>query len=176
MARRVFAGRPVVRAQRRKTLWLEWDIQTDFTVLAFNTKLLNTGLNAAALAFRPFTIVRVISDLFVGSDQVAAIEFPFGAVGVTVVTDEAVAAGAASIPGPYTNSSSDWLFHEYFAADVRFISGAGTEFNTLRHQHSDQKAMRKVDVGSDMITVVENTSSADGLAFIWSLRILIKLN
>ncbi len=45
-------------------------------------------------------------------DQITASEFVVGAFGMLVVSEDAFAAGAASIPGPFTDAGSDlWMVH-----------------------------------------------------------------
>ena len=70
MARRV-----VVRGGgvRRQTLWLGLGMNSVTMTAAGGT--LTHSLNAAALALRPFTIVRTIIAYQLQSDQAAAIEF-----------------------------------------------------------------------------------------------------
>ncbi len=111
-------------------------------------------------------------DLWVRSDQVAALESPFGAVGVAVVSDEASALGITALPQPYQNQDSGlWFVHQFWA-----VSQGADARVTFNHFSIDSKAMRKVDVGQDIVELVENASGADGVQFIWSSRMLIKTN
>ena len=55
--------------------------------------------------------------IMVGSDQVAVVEQQIGALGFIVVSDLAIAAGAASIPSPGFNGSDDgWFVWQAFLA------------------------------------------------------------
>ncbi len=56
------------------------------------------------------TVRRTIGNIWVVSDQAAADEVQVGAFGCIVVTDLAAAAGAASIPGPFTDANDDGWF------------------------------------------------------------------
>ncbi len=108
MAQRHFQNAPRSRgAPRRKSLWLDFaSIFVDRAALAAASVSLVSSLNAAALALRPFTIVRTRGLLIVQSDQVAATEQPFGALGLSVVTDQASAIGISAVPTPITDAGS----------------------------------------------------------------------
>ena len=72
------------------------------------------------------TIVRVRGLLSVGVQAFTAdIEFQ-GAFGIGLVSDQAFAAGAASIPGPWTDPDwSGWLVWMAWDGRFEFITGAG---------------------------------------------------
>ena len=56
------------------------------------------------------TALRVVGMLSVASDQTAVSEHIVGALGLIRVSDTALAAGAASIPGPITDAGDDGWF------------------------------------------------------------------
>ena len=163
--------RPVRRVSvKRQSLWLALDFAED-TITGATATLIAT-LNAAALALRPFTIVRSHLSFYLKSDQAAANESQTVAFGLTVVTDQAIAAGIASIPTPATDQSSDWFFHKWMMANAVNLTDqtkAGVYFE------QDSKAMRKVDIGSDLAFVIENPTAL-GMALGSAGRILIKTN
>ena len=64
---------PVRSGSKRKTLWLEFQ-PVLATTDAAGEAVLVFSLNAAALALRPFTIVRTHFEVMVTSDQAAAVE------------------------------------------------------------------------------------------------------
>ena len=170
-ARRSFSGR---RSPGRLTEWIALQFASDATALAANSTVLFASLNAAALAKRPFTIVRVVGSMFVQSDQNAAIENPFGAFGLAVVSAEASAVGVTAVPDPVTTPESDlWMGYQSFAAEGSASTNVGRPAN---FQTFDFRAMRKVDGNSDFVTVVANSSAADGLLFILNYRFLVKLS
>ncbi len=162
------------RSQRRQTLWIA--SQPASTALASaSTGVFLSSLNAAALALRPFTIVRTRGRIFLRSDQLATSEDYDVAYGMTVVTDQASAVGVTAIPTPINEMESDWFVYEQlvgrfsFATSAAFNeSGVGKDF--------DSKAMRKVDLGSDMVVVAEPSAVADGQVLWDSFRMLIKLH
>ena len=68
------------------------------------------SLNATALAARPFTVVRTYLELFVQSDQAAAIELQGGAVAFAIVSEQVATAGVGSVPTPVTDLASDLFY------------------------------------------------------------------
>ncbi len=129
--------------------------------------------NAALLALRPFTVVRVRGMLSIISDQVAAAEEPFGAFGMCVVTDQASAAGLASLPSPISEEGSDvWFAYQFGAAP---INTAGV-MASVATSYFDSKAMRKVEDGETIVTLFENASASAGLLYLAKFRFLLKLH
>jgi len=131
-------------------------------------------LNAAALALRPFTIVRTRFDIYYSTDQVAASETPFGALGLIVASDKAVALGVTAIPQPFTNSDADfWVWqgvsHKFFFGDATGFSNVGQTYTV------DSKAMRKVGNDEDIAVCFEQ-SAAVGAQVIVQGRMLVKLH
>ncbi len=148
---------------------------TDAAVGASSSVLLAT-LNAAALALRPFTLVRTRLLVSWLSDQTAATEEPTGAIGEIVVSQAAAAAGVGSIPTPVTEGDGDfWVWQ---ALQDHFIFGTAVGFRAqqARQYIIDSKSMRKVGVDEDMALVVENDHVAHGAIVGVKGRILIKLH
>ena len=174
MARRsvVVSGRQN-RGPRRATQWLGSALGTDVIALAAGASTIDQ-----TFAFvEPATIVRTRGSIWVTSDQVATTEHPFGALGVAVVTDQAAAAGVASVPTPITeNDSDDWLLWTPFAQSVRFASGIGFDSQAFSRFDFDSKAMRKVDDNSTAVVMIENSSATDGLFYVILFRMLIMLH
>ena len=159
------------RGPRRKTTWLQFQDQA--TTNTGNASSIVFSLNAAALALRPFTIVRSHFAFFLRSDQAAASETQRCLWGAAVVSDQAVAVGITAVPTPDTElGSSLWFAIMGMYADGQAL----TDVTTPGQPFSlDSKAMRKVEVGQDIIVVVENPSNQG-----WVLnqvgRMLIKTN
>ena len=85
------------RAPRRAMIWLDLNSTTSTLGAATNSSL-QTTLNAAALALRPFTVIRSRGLIHLGSDQAAASEFQDVALGRIVVREEAAAIGVTALP------------------------------------------------------------------------------
>ena len=179
MARRfVGVGRFATRRQgpRRETLWLETGT-VEAVLGGAPTALLTNSLNAAALALRPFTVVRVRGVIAVRSDQVGATETAIGDLAYAVVSDQAVAIGVTAVPTPLTDKGSDLFFvYQQVINRIEVGSGAGTGVptNTQTFIQYESKAMRKVIEGEDLITVMEN--EINGINIVHSARCLLKLH
>ena len=108
------------------------------------------------------------------SDQSAAIETQNAAIGLAVVSDEAAAVGITGVPLPVTASASSlwFLYHAIQADESSFITGIKSgQFNKV-----DSKAMRKVEVGQDIVVVIENGGVGFGTIVGLSGRLLVKNN
>ena len=171
-------NRPIQRSNRV----FEWigGVQTAFaggTALAAGASTIISGLdtrNTAIIA--PWTIMRLRGYLYISTDQAAAFEEPHGAYGLCVVNGEAFDAGVASIPTPFTESFDDrWFFHTYWAlsSSIRGTDGYQTDPFKL---HVDGKAMRKVNFGDVIVSVIENGSTSDGCLFTENSRMGVKLH
>ena len=146
----------------------------DSTALAANTVIKHSSLDAAGFTKRPFTITRMVGLLSIQSDQNAAVETVFGALGACVVSEEAEIAGVAALPDPTTNPASDlWFLFQNFAAEGSSSTNVG---RPIQNYQFDSRAQRKVEEGSDIVVMLANASAADGLLFILNYRILIKLS
>ena len=162
------------RSQRRQTLWLG-GTEVSTVIPAANGVVLQTSLNAAALALRPFTIIRSRGRVCVFSDQRVASEFYSAAYGNIVVTDQASAAGVASVPTPVTEDNSDWHVYKRMQQRVSVTTDVGVLLFGLSEEF-DSKAMRKVDLGEDLISVWESSGLSNGIQVIAYTRVLVKLH
>ncbi len=164
------------KAARRQTLWLPLAVGTD-TLTSASSATLVASLNAAALALRPFTIVRTRGILELHSDQQATTESQQVGFGQCVVSDQAAAIGITAVPTPDTDASSDlWFVYEWMMSTQRIITQVGFEEPSSSVHYFDSKAMRKVPDGGDLITVIEASSISSGLIIVSQLRTLIKLH
>ena len=169
MARKRFVRSP---APRRLTTW-GFLVPTTVALSASGANLV-LSLNAAALALRPFTIVRTHLELALRSDQSAAIEIQSIAYGMAVVLVQAVAIGVSAVPTPATDSGSDlWFLHGFMNADESDLTDR-TRSGTFRTVSS--KAMRKVAEGEDMILTLESTGLGSGANVDVMGRFLVKTN
>ncbi len=174
MARsRIVSGRAVIRAPKRQTSWVASAALTDRSTLGAATAVLDQFFSIT----EPVTVVRTRGTLWVASDQTAANESPFGALGFAVVTDQARAIGVTAVPTPTTDQPSDSFFvWEPWFADARFASGVGFAMRTFYEYKFDSKAMRKVQESQDIVITIENASATDGALYILQFRMLLKLH
>jgi len=172
-------GRIAVRTFRRgghavrQSAWLTINFP-QAAVEANTTGVLLGVLNAAALALRPFTIVRTRVVYHVESDQDAASQQYRGAVGHVVVSEQASAAGIGSLPKPLINSDGDYHVYEPFASVFSFATAAGFEGSRGLELTVDSKAMRKVQDNEDLVIVAE--AASNGVLIQGLGRILVKLH
>ncbi len=163
-------------SMRRESLWLFISPATATLAAGASAAILN-ALNAAALALRPFTIVRTRGIWQVTSDQDIATENAIASLAYAVVSDQAVGIGVTAVPTPETDRGSD-LFFVYETQMTEFLlkDATGTQNFGVTARY-DSKAMRKVEDGQDIVTVVENTTLvATGSIVINAARMLIKLH
>ncbi len=175
MGRRFATRGHVISSPRRQMVWLG----SDFTVqtIVGTTPLLLTTLNAAALALRPFTIVRTRMFVQYRSDQSSADEANQAVFSEQVVTEPAAATSIAGVPTPLQETDSDFHVYVPMAFDFKF----GTNVGFQEHQGLcagfvvDSKSMRKVGNDDDVVQVVEQAVTNGGLIAAVG-RTLIKLH
>jgi len=161
----------------RETSWLAGLFQ-ETTIAAASTATIITTLNAAALALRPFTIVRTRGVVGIRSDQISASESYSAIYAQLVVSEQAAAVGVTAIPTPVTENGSDYFYvMETLFGAVQFLSAVGAFINGSETDRVfDSRAMRKVEDGMDIVTVVETTAASNGAIVKTFQRTLIKLH
>ena len=134
-----------------------------------NSKVL-LGSFALSTAFEE-TVVRTRGQMYVASDQSAAVEVQSGAFGLIRVTDRALAIGITAIPDPVSDADDDgWLVWQGFSQQSALTTTAG-----LAGGHTyeiDSKAQRIVREGQVIAVVVANANAANGLIFGSTFRLL----
>ena len=133
------------------------------------------GAIGASPASDGITLVRLRGEfLFYLATSTALNNGYFGAVGVGIFTDAAVAIGVTAVNTPISTEEWDgWLWHRYFSAlSAGAISAAGASLSggqsddvkaALRVE-VDSKAMRKIPVGMTMAVVVQVTEIGSATA------------
>jgi len=160
-----------IRPAPKSKIWLGNGINT--VTLAPGPVLVST-LNAAALALRPFTILRTRMLIIVSTDQTIASEGNSGVYSRQVVTESAAAAGIGSVPTPITETEADYFVYQPFAFDFLFFDATGVNLSTNQYV-IDSKAMRKVGFDDQVIGVAELQVSNGALLSIQG-RTLIQLH
>ena len=165
------------RSPRRATEWMSSGSGASVIALAGSTKAIMQSFTGAQVNARtPFTIIRTIGMLWIKSDQEAADENQFGAIGFQVLRESARAAGVASMSSPVTNANDDmWFVHQWFMTSFVFTSAAGFESNAGTRYAYDSSAQRKVQEGDAISAVIENIATT-GLQFFHNFRMLIKVH
>jgi len=163
------------RAERRKSVWFQF-VPSEITLAGPSVAALFFSLNAAALALRPFTVVRTRGVFGVRSDQSGASEDYSGSLGIAVVSEQASAIGVTAVPTPETDRASDLFFtYESLAGFLQRDSAVGME-ELGKWKDIDSKAMRKVDIGQDLVVTVETSAISLGAIVHFSARMLVKLH
>jgi len=159
--------RVAARPRSRKEVNYTWSVfRKDLTVVPAATKVL-LGFFFLDTAFEE-TVVRTRGIFSINTDQVASLETQQGAFGMVRVTDRAIAAGAASIPGPVTDGDDDgWFVWVPFTQQ----STVSTDASSMRHYQIDSKAQRIVREGQQLAVMFENAGS-EGLRLTLILRAL----
>ena len=170
MANRITRGRTFnqSRSPKRVPLWISSADQGYVTV----------GAGASVIhqsdATLPLTtIVRLRGILSVKAGTSGADQDLIGAVGMGIVSTEAFAAGAASIPGPFSNSDWDgWLWWQAYAMRWEFGTAVGQVVGSVQ-QVIDNKAMRKVGANEVVVVMAESQAAAAVVAI--NFRLLVKI-
>ncbi len=155
-------------AQRRLTEWVasaeqgEVGVATNASVIVqSNATLFNT------------TIVRTRGILSVRPTVEGVSLFYQGALGMGIVSDQAFAAGAGSVPGPWTDQDwGGWFVWIAFVNRLSVSTDIGRELISINIPF-DSKAMRKVEPNETVVVVVESQVGAVNVAT--PFRMLIKL-
>ena len=169
MARRI-----ITRTSRPKTKKVWVGVNLGSQALTASTGSVLGSLNAAALALRPFTILRTRLELYYVTDQQAASETGFGVHAGIVVNDKAAAVGVTAVPLPVTNNDDD--FFSYQPVSFRLIFTTGVGHNQVGWRYTvDSKAMRKVLPAQDVVFVFEQTAAV-GATIVTMGRFLVQLH
>ena len=172
MARR--GGRTFTRGVRRPVDWSASANQSAMVPVAAATAVL---LESFTPIVGGETVIRTRGIFTWQTDQLIASEDQFGAVGMCVVTAQAVSVGISAIPHPATDAAwGGWLWHSFFASSWSFLSSTGVEANIQHQIIIDSKAMRKVDEDERLVMVCENTNATQGFLVANSERILSKVH
>ena len=146
------------------------------TITTVGTSVVQTSLNAGALALRPFTMVRVRGVIRLETDQLTTTEFQEIAFGLAVVSDQAVAVGVTAVPSPVSDNGSDlWFVYERMLNDIKVSSAIGILTQGVE-RIVDSRAMRKCEDGEDIVSVVETGAASQGVIVTAYFRALVKLH
>ena len=164
------------RAPRRSVLWSEGPRNTSIQALtAVGASAWNLGQSSGG----GVTIMRIRGTFTAWLDLVTAIGDGFinVAAGIGIVSGDAFAAGAGSMPSPLSDPDWDWLWINYFGAVVG--STVTEEFKGLAAVRAvvDTKAMRKIAPNETVfgMTEVDTEVGTSSLSYSVMTRMLFKL-
>ena len=172
MARRHAVVRGRISGHKRSTAWTASSIPQGVNALASGATAFDQQLvSTTAFPNQETTLVRTRGNIFVQSDQVAAREEVFGALGFAVVKDPAAAVGGASLPGPLTEAQDDiWFVWEPWSA----MRNADVD-ETPWSMNFDSKGQRKFVNGETIVVMMENSASGFGIEYEINFRMLFML-
>ena len=175
MPNRRFVTTRGFRRSRRETMWFAFT-PIEAVIAAASTAIQLGTLNAAALALRPFTVIRMRGFFFNRSDQISSGEDYGSSFGMAVVSSQAAAVGVTAVPTPNTDRGSDLFFvYEEIFGHLSFSSGIGVR-ELGQTVYIDSKAMRKVNDDQDISITVETPANTDSAVVVAGGRFLIKLH
>ena len=161
---------------RRETRWLD-AVPIGISLGAPSTAVITHSLTAVELALRPFTVIRTRGFWTSESDQFITSEAWQVALGHCVVSDQAVAIGVTAVPTPETDMESDlWYVYEQLMGSFLFGDATGFQEAAAATGTFDSKAMRKVEDGQDIVSVIETAAISAGAVVRVGFRSLIKLH
>jgi len=169
VADRVFRRPAVRRAPRRLSQWVASADQGYLAVASAASGILQSNASLGNT-----TIVRTRGLLSVRPTAFSADLDVSGAFGIAIVSDQAFAAGAASVPGPFTDQDWDGWF-VWMPMLYRYEFGDLTGQALISKELViDSKAMRKVGANETVVVVFEAQAGAVSVAS--HFRMLVKLS
>ncbi len=174
MARRRSFPRTGAVRRSRQTTWIAPADQESIAVSSTAKAIIQSFDPAAAGLLAP-TIIRTRGEASVRAQTFGADVTVSGAFGICVVSDQAFAAGVASIPGPFDQADwNGWFVWQSFIRAVEFVSAVGVEPNVVWPYQVDSKAMRKVRDNETIVMVAQSQSGAFNIGM--HLRMLLMLS
>ena len=162
------------RSQSRPNRGWSGLIEATDTAIPAGSKVLLGSFTPTAPGI-DLTILRTVGHVSVASDTVAN-ELQLGAFGIIKVTDVALAAGIASIPGPVTNVEDDWFIFQAFGFETALHSNVGVNPDWAHMLEFDSKAKRILPGdGMALAIVAENAHATHGFDVSVGLRILAQV-
>jgi len=134
---------------------------TGFITVGLTIAESNTNTLGGSLTFNDAaTIYRLRGQLLIRFDGTSAGDTNIAGVGIIVVQESAVAAGAASVPNPLTDPEADFLWHQYAPFIQPVTDDVGGVSSSMRIE-VDSKAMRRVK-DTQTLQLVASMSAATG--------------
>ncbi len=122
----------------------------------------------------PVTVIRSRGHVSVQPGSFAADLNVVGAVGVGVVSTEALTAGVGSMPEPFSDADWSWMVWRSFSFHLDVQSAVGFDVNSALEFEIDSKAMRKIHPNESLVTIAESQQGAFDISF--PIRTLTKLS
>ncbi len=162
--------------KKRATTWLAPAPQNVIAVASTGTAII-ASFDAFANGLPRPTVVRNRGEVTVRPQAFSSDVAISGAFGIGIVSDSAFAAGAASVPSPFSDANwGGWFVWQSFSMLLEVSTDVGrlgvTESGA--HYQVDSKAMRKIGDDETLVMVAESQSGAFNIAM--HIRTLLKLS
>ena len=117
--------------------------------------LTQAQMGTSLLDVEPVTLLRIRGNLLVKGTPNAVADDDVVGLGFIVATDNAVAAGGASLPGPILNPDAPWIWHQYVPLSAGSAGLLGDDIGSVVRVDVDSKAMRKLGISEQLVLVAE---------------------
>ncbi len=163
------------RGPKRQSTWIGPADQGAVGVATTGATIVSSFDPEAAALPRP-TIVRSRGIIHITPQTFGADLTIHGAFGMAIVSDQAFAAGIASIPKPFDEANWDgWFLHQYFSCSAILASAVGLQTPAGASYLLDSKSGRKLQDNESVVVMITNASATDGMRFTLDFRMLFKL-
>jgi len=157
----------------RQTTWIALADQGEINVASGASNIISSFEPGAAAMLAP-TIVRTRGEVTITPQTFGSDLDISGAFGVCIVSADAFAAGATSIPRPFDDADwGGWFVWQSFFYHLEFGDLTGVRVIGRSYQ-VDSKAMRKIKTNETLVQVCESQSGA--LSAAMHLRFLFKMS
>ncbi len=155
---------------KRRSLWVGYADQ-GFIAVGAGLKVAISNFTLATLD--SLTVIRNRGFLSVRATVTGVDADVVGAFGIGIVTQQAFAAGVASMPGPWTDSDWDgWMLLQPFAFRYDLTTDVGRFISTIQIM-LDSKSMRKMEANETLVMMAESQAIAFDISA--PVRTLVKL-
>ena len=159
---------------KRRTTWVG-PADQGYIDVAAGAKVIIGTFDAVAQGLNKPTVVRTRGEVSItpAAGIITDIEI-VGAYGLALVSDQAVAAGVASVPGPFADADWDgWFVWRSFHYTQEAAGTVASLMLQSVQQEVDSKAMRIVSENETIVLVAESQAQAFRISM--PLRLLMKL-
>ena len=144
-----------------------------YVAVAGNTKVLVASFTPSGAGMEKPTLIRTRGQVSVKPQASSADLELAGAIGIGVVSDQALTIGITAIPGPFTDADWDgWAMWRSFAHSFELQDATASLLFDWSFE-VDSKGMRKLSENESLVFVAESQSGAFEIAA--PLRTLFKL-
>jgi len=155
MARRS-VGRTLVRSVKRSTFWEGGS--TQFSIPTASVAVATVVTEAELENIPNPTLIRIHGSVLISvTARTAAADSAVISMGMILQSAAAVTAGVGSMPLPFTDIGSAWIWHRQVLVRSLIAPPNGTDLAGNVRITIDNKAMRKVNPNQALVMIVQNT-------------------